>query len=122
MTRLTITIAVLIAAALAAPVADASTRQLTIMQDDAQVRGATDRTLDEFASLGVDVVKLNLFWDEVAPGGRRKPAGFDGADPASYSWGSYDNAIRGILARGMRPFLSLGGRAPDWASGRRGRR
>ena len=122
MRRLTITIAVLVAAAVAAPSADASSRQLTIMQDDAQVRGATESTLDEFDSLGVDVVKLNLYWDEVAPGGRRKPAGFNGADPNAYSWGSYDNAVRAILARGMRPFLSLGGRAPDWATRNRGRR
>ncbi|MGH2824605.1 MAG: hypothetical protein ACRDLY_16635 [Thermoleophilaceae bacterium] len=112
----------LVAAALAAPAADASTRQLTIMQDDAQVRGRTAETLDEFARLGVDIVKLNLYWDEVAPNGRRKPAGFDGADPGSYAWGSYDHAVQAILDRGMRPFLSLGGRGPDWATGKRGRR
>ncbi len=122
MRRLTITIAMLLAAALAAPVADASTRQLTIMQDDAQVRGRTAETLDEFARLGVDIVKLNLYWDEVAPNGRRKPAGFDGADPGSYAWGSYDHAVQAVLDRGMRPFLSLGGRGPDWATGKRGRR
>jgi hypothetical protein len=122
MKRLTITIAMLVAAAVGAPAAEASSRQLTIIQDDAQVRNATDATLDEFDALGVDVVKINLYWDEVAPNGRRKPAGFDGANPAGYNWGSYDNAVRGILARGMQPFLSIGGRAPDWASGRRGRR
>lgn len=122
MRRLTITIAMLLAAALAAPAADASTRQLTIMQDDAQVRGRTAETLDEFARLGVDIVKLNLYWDEVAPNGRRKPAGFDGADPGSYAWGSYDHAVQAVLDRGMRPFLSLGGRGPDWATGKRGRR
>ena len=38
MKRLTITIAMLVAAAVAAPAADASSRQLMIMQDDAQVR------------------------------------------------------------------------------------
>jgi hypothetical protein len=122
MNRLTITIAMLIAAALAAPVADASTRQPTVMQDDAQVRGAPDKTLDEFDRLGVDIVKLNLYWDEVAPKGRRKPAGFDGADPGDYSWSNYGSVIQGILARGMRPYLSLGGRGPDWATGSRGRR
>ena len=46
-----------------------------VMQDDAQVRGATAETLDEFDRLGVDIVKVNLFWDEVAPNRRRKPAG-----------------------------------------------
>jgi hypothetical protein len=122
MRRLTITIAMLAAAALAAPVADASTRQLTIMQDDAQVRNRTAQTLDEFDRLGVDIVKVNLFWDEVAPNRRRKPAGFDGADPADYSWSNYGQVIDGIVERGMRPFLSLGGRGPRWATGSRGRR
>jgi hypothetical protein len=120
MKRLTITIAVLFAAA-AAPAADASSRQLMIMQDDVRVRWAPDTTLDEFASFGVDVVKVNLYWDEVAPSGRRKPAGFDGANPAGYNWGSYDNAIQAIVAHGMQPYISLGGHAPAWASGRRGR-
>ena len=122
MRRLTITIAMLIAAAVAAPTADASTRQLTIMQDDSHVRFRTAQTLDEFARLGVDIVKVNLYWDEVAPRGRRKPSGFDGADPGGYSWGNYDSTIQAIVDRGMRPFLSLGGRGPDWATGSRGRR
>ena len=122
MRRLTITIAMLIAAAVAAPLADASTRQLTIMQDDTHVRFRTAQTLDEFARLGVDIVKLNLYWDEVAPRGRRKPSGFDGADPGGYAWGNYDATVQAIVDRGMRPFLSLGGRGPDWATGKRGRR
>jgi hypothetical protein len=122
MKRLTITIAMLVAVALAAPVADASTRQLTVMQDDAQVRGRTAQTLDEFDRLGVDIVKVNLYWDEVAPNSRRKPAGFDGSDPADYAWGNYGDVINGIIDRGMRPFLSLGGRGPRWATGSRGRR
>jgi hypothetical protein len=122
MRRLTITIAMLLAAAVAAPVADASTRQLTVMQDDAQVRGRTAETLDEFAALGVDIVKINLYWDEVAPNGRRKPAGFDGDDPGDYSWSNYGAVVSGIMDRGMRPFFSLGGRGPDWATGTRGRR
>ena len=122
MKRLTITIAMLIAAAVAAPIADASTRQLTIMQDDVQVRFATDRTLDEFDRLGVDIVKVNLYWDEVAPKGRRKPRGFDGANPAGYNWANYGATISAIRERGMRPFLSLGGRGPRWATGSKGRR
>src|ERR671914_2353997 len=122
MKRLTIAIAMLIAAAVGAPMADASTRQLTVMQDDAQVRGRTDKTLDEFDRLGVDIVKLNLYWDEVAPNRRRKPRGFDGADPADYDWSNYGAVIDGIIARGMRPFLSLGGRGPHRATGSKGRR
>jgi hypothetical protein len=122
MNRLTITIAVLIAAAVAAPMADASTRQLTIMQDDEQVRWATDKTLNEFDRLGIDIVKLNLYWDEVAPKTRRKPRGFDGADPSDYNWSNYGATIQAIRDRGMRPFLSLGGRGPRWATGSKGRK
>jgi hypothetical protein len=121
MKRLTIAIAML-AAAVAAPAAEASRGQLLIMQDDAQVRSAPSATVSEFASFGADVVKINLYWDDVAPQGRSKPSGFDAANPASYNWGSYDAAVSAILAQGLRPYISLGGHAPDWATGRRGRR
>ena len=122
MKRLTITIAMLVAAACAAPAADASSRQLLIMQDDSQLRSAPTATLDEFDSLGADVVKVNLYWDGVAPGGRRKPAGFDGSNPSGYTWDFYVAIDQAIRNRGMRPYFSLGGRAPDWATKRRGRR
>jgi hypothetical protein len=122
MKRLTITIAMLVAAACAAPAADASSRQLLIMQDDSQLRSAPTATLDEFDSLGADVVKVNLYWDGVAPGGRRKPAGFDGSNPSGYTWDFYVAIDQAIRNRGMRPYFSLGGRAPAWATKRRGRR
>ena len=122
MKRLTIIIAMLVAAAWSASAAEASSRQLLIMQDDSLLRSAPAATLDEFAALGTDVVKVNLYWDGVAPGGRRKPAGFDGADPSGYTWDFYDSIDQAIRNRGMRPYFSLGGRAPDWATKRRGRR
>ncbi len=121
MKRLTITIAVLVAAAVAAPAANASSKQLLIMQDDIQVRTAPGPTLSEFADLGADVVKVNLYWDEVAPRGRRKPSGFDGSNPAGYAWGSYDTAVQAIIAQGMQPYLMIGGHAPRWATHGRGR-
>jgi hypothetical protein len=121
MKRLTITLAMLVAAAVAAPAADASSRQLLIMQDDAHVRSEPTATLAEFADLGADVVKVNLYWDEVAPNARRKPSGFDGSNPASYSWGSYDSAVQAILAQGLQPYISLGGHAPRWTTRGKGR-
>jgi hypothetical protein len=121
MKRLTLVTAVLVAL-LAVPAADASTRQVTIMQDDVHLRHDTAATLDEFAALGADVVKIGLSWEEVAPDGRRKPSGFDASDPAGYSWGNYPAVIDAITARGMRPFINIVGLAPDWASRRGGRR
>jgi hypothetical protein len=121
MKRLTFVTAVLLAL-LAVPAAEASTKQVTIMQDDVNLRHDTAATLDEFDALGADVVKIGLSWEEVAPDGRRKPRGFDGSNPASYSWGNYPQVIDAISARGMRPFINIVGLAPAWASKRGGRR
>jgi hypothetical protein len=126
MKRLTIILVILCAAAALAPAAQASSKQLLVMQDDALLYrngpAVRDQTLDEFDALGTDVVKVQVYWREVAPGGRRKPKGFDGTDPAAYDWSLYDDLVKGIVARGMRPFLTLGNTAPDWAVGKVTRR
>jgi len=111
-----LTLLFLILSALGAPAAAASGGQLLIMQDNARILGQPDATASEFRSLGADVVKLQLLWGDVAPGGRRKPEGFDGSDPSAYHWGSYPGAVNAILAAGMRPYISLGGQAPKWAT------
>jgi hypothetical protein len=117
--------AALALAAVGAPAADAGSRQVTVMQDDALLlrhdSATRARTLDEMDRLGADVVKVQVYWNEIAPQGRRKPEDFDATDPAGYAWGAYDEIVQGILDRGMRPFLALGNRAPDWATARRGR-
>jgi hypothetical protein len=114
-----------IAVGLAVPSAQASSRQLTVMQDgDMLLRydGATRaQALDEMRELGADVVKVQVYWNEIAPQGRRKPKRFDATDPGAYAWDVYDEIVQGVVARGMRPFLSLGNRAPDWATTKRGR-
>jgi hypothetical protein len=74
-----------------------------------------DATLDEWKSLGVDVVKLRVNWRDLSP--ENRPS--DPSDPAAYKaeeWQRYDRAIRGATERGMRVFLMLGGHAPKWAS------
>jgi hypothetical protein len=95
------------------------------MQDDDMLLrydGATRaQALDEMRELGADVVKVQVYWNEIAPQGRRKPKRFDATDPGAYAWDVYDEIVQGVVARGMRPFLSLGNRAPDWATTRRGR-
>ncbi len=117
-TALSCAVALAFVAGAAGP-AHASSRQVTIMQDDALLfrSGAAvrDSTLDEMAALGAGVIKAQLYWNEVSPRVRRKPAGFDSADPASYDWSAYDGLVQAIVARGMRPYLTIGNRAPDWA-------
>jgi hypothetical protein len=119
MKRLTLIFVVL--AAVAAPAAQASDGQLLIGQDHNAMLGQPDATAQEFASLGMDVVKIQLFWGDVAPAGRRKPAGFDAANPASYHWNTYPGAVNAIIAAGMRPYISIGAHAPRWATNGRGR-
>ena len=120
MRRTPITIALLCAAMLAACLglpagASASSRQVTIMQDDGLLLRSGDSTrsatLDEFQTLGVDVVKVQVYWNEIAPKGSKKPSGFDATNPAGYNWHDYDGIVRGAVARGMQPYLVLGNRA-----------
>jgi hypothetical protein len=99
--------------------ASASRDQATMLQDDPQLIGANgqrrDATLDEWKSLGVDIVKLRVDWRDISPAD--KPA--DPSDPNAYKadqWQLYDRAIRGAKDRGMEVFLMLGGHAPPWAS------
>ncbi len=120
---LTIVFAGVALAAVSSP-ALASKAQLSMFQDDKALRGsggdARTKALNELDRLGVDVVKVMANWRTMAPGGNSKPAGFDGADPADYSpdaWAPYDDLIRDAQTRGMRLLLTLGGLAPDWASG-----
>ena len=103
---------------LAATPASAARGQKTILQDDSLLLGSEERrdaTLDEWRSLGVDIVKIRVNWRDMSPGSR--PA--DPSDPAVYSgghWARYDRAIRGAKERGMDVLLLLGGHAPTWAS------
>lgn len=116
----------LVPAALPA-MAAASWNQHALFQDDHNLleRGdaARERTLDELRSLGVDVIKAQLNWADVAPRGRNRPAGFVAADPAQYpGWARYDALVRDAQARGMGVMLALSPPYPGWATARRGDR
>ncbi len=119
MRRLAVATAMLFA--LLAPAAHASGSQRLIFQDNAAMLGSPDATAQELRGLGVDIVKIQVLWSDVAPGGLHKPAGFDAADPASYHWDTYPGAVRAVLDAGMQPYLSIGGRAPRWATNGHGR-
>lgn len=61
-----------------------------------------------------DVVRVSSSWRGVAP---TRPA--DPTNPAdrAYDWAGLDQAVRGVVAAGLDPIVSLTG-APDWAEGR----
>jgi hypothetical protein len=122
----TLTSAFLLALALLPAAAGASPRQLALFQDETLlVENSATRgpTLDELRSLGVDMIKAQVNWATVAPGKRRKPRGFDGADPSQYpGWARYDALLADAKARGLMVMFALAPPAPGWATPTRGDR
>ena len=105
--------------------AAASIVQESTFQDDNRLIYDTPEnvaaTLDTLKSLGVDRVRVSVFWKVVAPQPdvREKPA-FDASDPGAYppgSWDRYDTIVRLAGARGIGVNLNLTDPAPLWATG-----
>jgi hypothetical protein len=126
MRLITLTTALLLALALLPAAAGASPRQFALFQDETLLvenGGARGPTLDEVRSLGADMIKVQVNWATVAPGGRRKPGGFDATDPAEYpGWARYDAVLSEAKARGFKVMFALAPPAPGWATPTRGDR
>jgi hypothetical protein len=78
--------------------------------------------MDQLKALGVDRLRISVFWATVAPDAksRQKPAGFDATDPGAYSadaWDRYDTIVRLAAARGLQVNFNLTSPAPYWATG-----
>jgi hypothetical protein len=104
----------------------ASHTQESIFQDDDllvyNTPAGTDKALDTLAALGVQRVRVSLFWRLVAPSplSRTKP-NFDAADSTDYpagAWDRYDRLITDATARGIAVNLDITSPAPLWATGR----
>jgi hypothetical protein len=111
----------LVASAAMAPAAKpaaASPTQASILQDDPQLLYVStkhrNQRLSQLQSLGVDIVKVRVRWRDLAP--KKRPSGFDGADPTRYDWTPYDRIVAGAQSRGMSVMFQLGGEAPEWAT------
>jgi hypothetical protein len=113
--------------ALALPAAASASRtQESMFQDDDQLEfspaGRVAANLDKLRTLGVDRVRVSVFWTTVAPASDKqaKPKGFDGADPDDYpngSWDRYDTLVKLAQARGIAVAFDVTGPAPKWATG-----
>src|SRR5262249_27142047 len=80
------------------------------VQDDAWLRfgpGTLQQRLVRLQSLGVDLVRVNVYWSEVEP---RKGV---------FDWSDYDPAIKGLHQLGIEPVLTLVS-TPGWANGNKG--
>jgi len=112
----------LLVGALHVPAAFASGGQVSIIQDDDQLKANPVSTLATFRELGVDVVRVNVAWADIAPnsGSSHKPGGFNASDPGSYpaaGWGVYDTIVRYAQADGITVDFTLTSPVPVWAEG-----
>src|SRR3954447_25245790 len=118
--------AVALALAALPAAARASATQESMFQDDDQLEfasaGHVTDTLDTLRALGVDRIRVSVFWKSVAPspGKQTKPAGFDGSNPDAYpqgAWDRYDRLAREAQRRGIGVDFDITGPAPMWATG-----
>jgi hypothetical protein len=118
--RLAAIIGVLCVALLAPGGASASSHIQYGVQDDAWLLyGPPDspaQRIQTLQRLGVDLVRLTLRWDTVAPKVPATPR--DPADPA-YNWDLYDPMLQRLRAAHISVLISLWG-TPSWANGGRG--
>lgn len=77
--------------------------------------GTLASRLDELASLGPDVVRYTVRWDQVA---RKRPRNARDPDDPAYRWGDVDAILRGLRRHGIAPVVTLYG-TPSWANGGR---
>lgn len=104
--------------------AQASPRQISILQDDATfVRGYgrdQEAAMAEAKALGVDMIRVFVTWDSVSPAARSRvrPPGFDVSDPDSpgYQWGHFDQLVERARRHGLKLALALSPPIPYWAS------
>ncbi|MDQ3850771.1 MAG: cellulase family glycosylhydrolase [Actinomycetota bacterium] len=118
----------LIAAALVLAVlpsaAVASRTQESMFQDDPLLVFAPPaqqaKTLDRVRAMGVDRLRVSVFWALLAPASESATRpNFNAADPAAYPqtpWEAYDRLIRGAQARGIGVNLNPTSPAPRWAT------
>lgn len=108
--------------ALPAAPAGASTTQESIFQDDPQLMANPIGTLQTLRDLGVQRVRVNVAWNEIAPAAssRQEPKGFAATNPAAYpaaGWAVYDAIDRDAAADDISLDFTLNGPAPLWATG-----
>src|SRR5689334_25083555 len=82
------------------------------------------RTLQEIHDFGVNRVRALVYWRDFAPvpTSRRRPKGFDAANPNAYpagAWVRLDGLFDAAAARGISVQLTLTGPVPRWATKRK---
>jgi hypothetical protein len=107
--------------AVSASSAVASSTQEAIVQDDTMLLSNPAGTMMQFRSLGVDRVRVTVFWNKIAPRpySRKRPRGFKASDPNAYpaaNWAPYDQVVQAAQTQGIGVYFQLSGGAPLWAT------
>jgi hypothetical protein len=106
------------AGAIFVPAASASTTQISMFEAGELLSNPAGGA-QALRLLGVNEVRLIMFWNSLAPDSTSRTAPhFQATNPASYSasaWAPFDAAIRAATQAGIGINLDVGGRAPSWA-------
>ena len=101
--------------------ASASTKQISIFQDDSML-GAPVPGLADVRALGATTVRLTVQWYQLAPNpGSTKAPKFNASNPNAYSaakWAPYDAYVTAAQQAGIKVLFQVGGGAPRWAEGK----
>jgi hypothetical protein len=117
----------LVAVLAVAASADAGSRQLSLIQDDAEMFGEREDedpavAIREMRDLGVDVLRTNVLFYRIyrRQQDRVKPAGFDTSDPNEplYDWFKTDRIVHLARTNGIKLMLTISGPGPKWFSER----
>lgn len=118
MVRFAALLAGVLVAVLALAPASSASPLLTALDDPHAIHSTQGPSiaLARMRAAGTSLVRVELFWRQVAPAVR--PLLFDPANPAdpAYNFGTYDGLVRVAKARGLQILLVING-APDWAQG-----
>lgn len=112
-------LACLALAALGAAPALASQDQPDYFEASTQLLKANTRehAIAQMKHLGVKAVRIELHWQEVAPGANSaKKPNFEATNPGLYAWGAYDWAIDKAKSLGWKVLLTVTSPAPRWAT------
>jgi hypothetical protein len=76
-----------------------------------------ERALAQMKHLGVRALRVELYWQHVAPGANSatRPS-FDATNPAAYSWGAYDWIMSKAKELGWKVLLTVTSPVPRWAT------
>ncbi|MFL5893731.1 MAG: hypothetical protein ACJ76Z_01295, partial [Thermoleophilaceae bacterium] len=122
MRRLLAPLPILLACALPVAQAHASRQQYRIFEDDRLLiysgPGVRAGTLDQAKELGVNVVRVQFTWRNIALAKPKNPS-----DPAGYgsAWSNWDSLVIEAHKRGIKVLATVSGPAPGWAAGKTGK-